>query len=106
MNKSYKKYQCNFRDKLRKCKSSNPKMYWSLLNNGKKNQCKININDLFNRFKDLNTKVHGEDNVNIESLIDRGNLNNILDIDIDENEITKAVKCLKTVNNYRDIVTI
>ena len=75
MNKSCKKYQHNFRDKLRKCKSSNLKEYWSLINTGKKNQCKININDLFNHFKDVNTKVHGEYNVNIESLIDLSNVN-------------------------------
>ena len=57
-------------------------MYWCLLNNGKKNQCKMNINDLLNHFKDINTKVHGKDNVNIESRIDLGNVNNILDIEL------------------------
>ena len=51
MNKSCKKYPHNFRDKLRKCKSSNPKTCWSLLNNGKNNQCQVNINDEFKHFE-------------------------------------------------------
>ena len=90
------KYQHNVRDKHRKCKSRNPKRYWSLLNNGKNNQCQVNINDELNHFEDINFKVHGEDNVNIESLIDLGNVNKILNINSDENELRKVVKCLKT----------
>ena len=95
INRSFKKYQQEFRNKLRKCKNSNPKLYWNLLNNGKKNVCKVSINDLFEHFKDINSKEYGGD-VDIESLIDIANINDILDVDIEECEIRKAVKTLKT----------
>ena len=97
INKSYKKYQKEFKNKLRKCKNSNPKLYWKLLNCGKKGSCKANIMDLYNHFKEINCKGHGDgdDSINIENLIDIGNINEYLDVDISEVEIKTVVKRLK-----------
>ena len=95
INRSFKKYQQEFRNKLRKCKNSNPK-YWNLLNNGKKNACKVSINDLYEHFKDINSNEYEGNDVDIESLIDIGNIDDILDVEIEESEIRKAVKNLKS----------
>ena len=67
-----------------------------MLNVGKKNACKADLQDLYKHFKSVNSKVHDDENIRIDQMFDVGNVNEILDVDIGEMEIRKAVKQLKT----------
>ncbi|MCG8113215.1 MAG: reverse transcriptase domain-containing protein [Candidatus Thiodiazotropha taylori] len=92
-----RKHNKNTQKKLRNLKSKNPKNYWKILNSleRKKENKDIEIDVLYNFFKDLNGKNESPDQETetINILIDDDN--EILNSHITETEILKCIKNLK-----------
>ena len=96
MNFHINKYNQNMQNKLRKLKSTNPKDYWKIMNsiNKNKDNDSIDIETLYNFFKNLNEQGHDANddvNINIDTTDDEELLNSF----ITEAEILKCIKQLK-----------
>lgn len=82
-------------EKLRRIKSSNPKEFWRILNDENCNQASTApLNDLYNFFKNLNSKTTYTQTNNLNEEIPN-QVNEEINQPITENEILQAVKSLK-----------
>ncbi len=86
-----------FQKRLRMVKTTNSGAYWKMLNNRKRDAVNINIEDLEQHFRNLNSNVtvddHVEENDPVTNDVDLDD--NILNEPITEDEIIKASKKLK-----------
>ena len=89
----------NLIKELRKCKSDDPKAYWKILNNQKKNcQVPITLNEFFEHFKQLaDDESYDNSDVNItnDQVTVDAEILSILNDPISEEEIIKSIKKLK-----------
>ena len=96
------KHNQNTQDKLRNLKSTNSKDYWKIINslNKSKDNDKIDIETLYEFFKNLNEQSHDvEDDFNIN--IDITDDDELLNSYITEGEILKCIKLLKKQQELR-----
>jgi len=89
-------YQKAFIEKLRGLRTSDPKLYWSLLNKGcdkSKNVVqKVALDVFFNHFKELNNVVN---EVDVELPDNIPEYNYVINSDISEKEVNDAIRSLK-----------
>ena len=96
MNLHINKFNQNTQEKLRNLKTSSPKDFWKLINNLEchKNDQNINLESLYNFFKDLNTFDDQSDDTNFSN-IDISDDDELLNSTITEAEIRNCIKNLK-----------
>lgn len=96
MNFFISKDKLNKQNQLRNMNNTNPKQYWKYLKSLKPKQTvkqQPNLNELYNHFESINTKIINDNKFdNIENI----QTNNSLNEPISENEI---LKCIKNLNN-------
>jgi hypothetical protein len=97
MNKCFSDYEFRFENELRNTSESNPEELWKILNKFKisKREDKIDIDELYEYFKNLNLSNEvGDSNFEIPDIND--NLaNDTVNGEITEEEITSAIQSLK-----------
>jgi hypothetical protein len=96
LHRQFSEYQKAFIEKLRGLHTSDPKLYWSLLNKGcdkSKNVVqKVALGVFFNHFKELNMVVN---EVDVELPDNIPEYNYVINSDISEKEVNDAIRSLK-----------
>ena len=98
INREFKAYQEGIVGKIRKLESTDPKLFWSILNRCESSKQKINdiaVDSFFGYFRNLNGVV-GESDFSDLSPEEITHLNTDLDEPILESEILKAINSLKS----------
>ena len=101
INKNKTKTRRELQNKLRRLKETNPKEYWSIINNKGRTSVSVPLNELYDHFKSMSEV--SDDGDYIIDQTPMGDLDaNILDKKIHAKEIRKCVKDLKN-NKAADI---
>lgn len=102
LDKSYRNHRILLQRKLKKLRSSNPKVYWKLLNKSNKSKFGgVNIQEFYHYFKDINVDsnetVVTDNNVYVHNDSNTSKLNDV----ITNEEILSCVKSLKNKINLQ-----
>ena len=96
MNKYINEHKNIMKEKIDNLKSNNPREFWKIINDNKKSvNNNIDINTLFEFFKDLNEADYGEGDFPQVDVNDNVQVNNIINSEITEDEIKKAINNLR-----------
>ncbi len=98
INKFWNRFNQKLNDKLRKLNKYNPKAFWKIIKNNKKELIKgVSFNDLFEHFRRLNEDTDDE-NITIDTSNPSNSQNldmSVLNTNITEDEIIRIVKNFK-----------
>lgn len=95
MDESIFKFNREMRDKMRKLKSQNPKEFWKLFRNDRRENTHISLDVFFEFFKDLNkNKFDEQNNYDIPNDVN-GEHSEVLNGIITKEEISKAIRAAK-----------
>ena len=97
MNKFIREHKNKMKEKNDKLKSNNPREFWKIINDNQRKNCSSNIDltTLFDYFKDLNETDYGEGDFPHVELNENEFVNNIINSEITEDEIIKAITKLR-----------
>lgn len=96
MDNAVKTYNTGITRKLMQLRSTNTKDFWNILNSSKRDsKSPVNIKDMFDFFKNINEGSLSPDSDTLHEPQVDGSSNEFLNCEINESEITDAVKKLK-----------
>ena len=102
LNRSLKTYRINMKNKLKRQRTSNPKDYWNILSSNRHpndNKNIIDINSLFDYFKQLNSNGDKNGKYKLEDILPNMNsTNDELNSPITGEEIKR---CITKINNNK-----
>jgi hypothetical protein len=96
LNRAFRNHKKNMVKKLRNLRSSDPKLYWKILNNKGKHSCDIDAEELYNHFSNLASDNDKYTNTNLPEKMEQEN--EYINRDFSVEEVKLAIKKLKITN--------
>ena len=106
MDENIKSYNNNLRSKMKNLRSKNPREFWKIWNKRSKSGNNIDIESLFNFFKEVNTNRYDGENYVLHNNLNENSWNNLLNDCITAEEVMKAVRNLKNNKSPGDDMVV